>query len=119
MTADLQPYPVSLKGEITEPLSSWLWLVKWFLLIPHFVVLAFLWLAFIVAWIIVLFAILFTGRYPRSLFNFNVGVLLGHGELDSMVIWPWGLTNTHPSHSKRVIILPIWKWRTRRISLGG
>ena len=75
MAAYLQPYPVSLKGELTEPLSRWLWLVKWFLLIPHFVVLIFLWLAFVVAWIIALFAILFTGKYPRSLFDFNVGVL--------------------------------------------
>ena len=75
MAADLQPYPVFLKGELTEPLSRWLWLVKWFLLIPHFVVLIFLWLAFVVAWVIALFAILFTGRYPRSLFDFNVGVL--------------------------------------------
>lgn len=75
MVADLQPYPVSLKGELTEPLSRWLWLVKWFLLIPHFIILIFLWIAFVVAWIIALFAILFTGRYPRSLFDFNVGVL--------------------------------------------
>lgn len=75
MVADLQPYPVSLKGEFTEPLSRWLWLVKWFLLIPHFVVLIFLWLAFVVAWVMALFAILFTGKYPRSLFDFNVGVL--------------------------------------------
>ncbi|MBA7640494.1 hypothetical protein ES703_48161 [subsurface metagenome] len=75
MAADLQPYPVSLKGELTEPLSRWLWLVKWFLLIPHFVVLIFLWLAFVVAWVMALFAILFTGKYPRSLFDFNVGVL--------------------------------------------
>ncbi len=75
MATDLQPYPVSLKGELTEPLSRWLWLVKWFLLIPHFVVLIFLWIAFVVAWVMALFAILFTGRYPRSLFDFNVGVL--------------------------------------------
>ena len=75
MAADLQPYPVSLKGELTEPLSRWLWLVKWFLLIPHFVVLIFLWLAFVVAWVMALFAILFKGKYPRSLFDFNVGVL--------------------------------------------
>lgn len=69
------PYPLSLKGELTEPLSRWLWLVKWFLLIPHFIVLFFLWLAFAVASVIALFAILFTGKYPRRLFDFNVGVL--------------------------------------------
>jgi hypothetical protein len=75
MAENVQPYPVFLKGELTEPLSRWLWLVKWFLLIPHFVVLTCLWIAFMVAWIIALFAILFNGRYPRSLFDFNVGVL--------------------------------------------
>jgi len=69
------PYALSLQGELTEPLSRWLWLVKWFLLIPHYIVLFFLGLAFAVVWVIALFAILFTGRYPRGLFDFNVGVL--------------------------------------------
>jgi hypothetical protein len=75
MPAELQPYPVTLKGELTVPLSRWLWLVKWFLLIPHYILLTFLWIAFGVVWVIALFAILFTSRYPRSLFDFNVGVL--------------------------------------------
>jgi hypothetical protein len=57
-----------------EGLNRWLPLVKWFLAIPHYIVLAFLWLAAIVVVIITWFAILFTGRYPRDLFNFVEGV---------------------------------------------
>jgi len=57
-----------------EDLNRWLPLVKWFLAIPHFIVLAFLWLAAILCVIFAWFAILFTGRYPRGLFDFVLGV---------------------------------------------
>jgi hypothetical protein len=52
-----------------------MWLVKWFLLIPHYIVLAFLWMAFTVVTVAAFFAILITGRYPQALFDFNLGVL--------------------------------------------
>lgn len=69
------PYPVRVDATLDEPLSRWLWLVKWILLIPHFFVLVFLWLAFAVVTVIAWFAILFTAKYPRALFDFNLGVL--------------------------------------------
>ncbi|WP_245720323.1 DUF4389 domain-containing protein [Nocardia uniformis] len=64
-----------MRGDLDEPLSRWLWLVKWLLAIPHYVILLFLWLAFWVLTVAAGFAILFTGRYPRPLFDFNVGVM--------------------------------------------
>jgi hypothetical protein len=56
-------------------LNRFLPLVKWFLAIPHYIVLAFLWIAVLVVVIIAWFAILFTGRYPRGLFDFVQGVI--------------------------------------------
>jgi len=64
------PYPDARAG-----LNRWLPLVKWLLAIPHYIVLVFLWLAAIVCVIFAWFAILFTGRYPRGLFEFVLGVI--------------------------------------------
>lgn len=68
-------YPVTIKGELTVPPARGWWLIKWLLAIPHYIILAFLWIAFVMVWIIAFFAILFTTKFPRSLFDFNVGVL--------------------------------------------
>jgi hypothetical protein len=69
------PYPDA------TPLNRWLPLVKWLLAIPHYIVLAFLYIGAFVAVIIAWFAILFTGTYPRGLFDFVVGVFRWHNRV--------------------------------------
>jgi len=67
-------YPVTFEVEYSENLSRWMIFVKWLLAIPHIIILVFLYVAALVVWVIVWFAILFTGRFPRGLFDFLVGV---------------------------------------------
>ncbi|BDT94795.1 MULTISPECIES: DUF4389 domain-containing protein [Nocardia] len=74
--------PIRVRGDLDPALSRWLWLVKWLLAIPHYIVLLFLHIAYAVLTVVAFFAILITGKYPRGLFDFNVGVMR----------WGWRVT---------------------------
>ncbi len=122
-----KPSPVALNARLDPDLSNWQWLIKWLLAIPHFIVLVFLWIAFTVLTIIAGFAILLTGRYPRGLFDFNVGVLRwswrvsyyassgGIGtdryppfSLDDDRNYPATLNVTYPEQLSRGLVLVKW-----------
>lgn len=75
MTEPVPHYPVRVDAAAQPAASRALWLVKWLLLVPHFIVLIALWTVFVLFTIAAFFAIVFTGRFPRVLFDFNVGVL--------------------------------------------
>ena len=121
-----QPYPVRIDGELDPNVGRWLWLVKWLLAIPHYIVLAFLWLTLLVLTVVAFFAILVTGRYPRGIFDFNLGVLrwtwrvafysyaaLGTDRyppftLDDVAEYPARLQVEYPERLSRGLVLVKW-----------
>jgi hypothetical protein len=73
--ADVKPYPVTINGDLSNPPGRWVWIFKIILVLPHIVVLGILGIASLFATFFAGVAILFTGKYPRGLFDFNVGVM--------------------------------------------
>lgn len=90
-------YPVTFEVAYPERLSRWLIFVKWLLVIPNLVVLVVLALAAAVLYVVVFFAILFTGRFPRGLFHFIVGVNRWSYRVNAYGLWL--LTDRYPPFS--------------------
>ncbi|MBC8091516.1 MAG: DUF4389 domain-containing protein [Pseudonocardia sp.] len=118
--------PVRVSARLDAPLSRWLWLVKWLLVLPHAIVLLGLWTVFVVLSVVAFFAILFTGRYPRPVFEFNLGVLrwswrvayytygaLGTDRYPPFTLgpapdYPATLDVAYPEHLSRGLVLVKW-----------
>jgi hypothetical protein len=119
-------YPVHVGAALDQDLSRWKWLVKWVLALPHVVVLAFLWIGFVGVSVVAFVAIIATGRYPRVLFDFNVGVLrwtwrvayYSYGALGTDRYPPFSLSEradypahlevAYPEHLSRGLVLVKW-----------
>ena len=126
MTSPHVAFPVRLSGELDPDVGRWQWLFKWLLAILHFIVLFFLWIGLVLSTVVAGFAILFTGRYPRRIFDYNVGVLrwswrvgfysysaLGTDKyppfsLSAVPAYPAGLEVDYPEQLSRGLVLIKW-----------
>lgn len=118
--------PVVVTGRLDDHLSRWLWLVKWLLVLPHYLVLAVLWPVFVVTTAVAGVAILVTGRYPHGLFELNAGILrwtwrahyYSYGALATDQYPPFTLRDVpdyparlevrYPGHLSRGLVLVKW-----------
>ncbi len=118
--------PVVVTGRLDDHLSRWLWLVKWLLVLPHYLVLALLWPVFVVTTVVAGVAILVTGRYPLGLFELNAGILrwtwrvhyYSYGALATDEYPPFTLRDVpdyparleiaYPEHLSRGLVLVKW-----------
>jgi hypothetical protein len=119
-------YPARLEGHLDPSLSRWKWLIKWLLVIPHVVLLVFLWIAAVLLTVIAGFVILFTGRYPRGIFDFNLGVMRWTWRVSFYAVsafgtdryppftlkeradYPAAFTVDYPDHLSRGLVLVKW-----------
>jgi urea transporter len=90
-------YPLVLEVEYREDLSRWQIFVKWLLAIPHLLVLAILGIAVSIVVLIAFFAIFFTGRYPRGMFDFVVGTMRWYVRVNAYAFWL--MTDRYPPFS--------------------
>ena len=96
-SGDSGDYPLTLEVEYRDDLSRWMIFVKWLLVIPHLIVLVVLAIAAYVVVIIAFFAILFTGSYPRGMFDFVTGTLRWTNRVNAYANWL--MTDKYPPFS--------------------